>query len=149
MANGQISGVLYAALDLTWLKRYVLENQLPLESVVTVVDRNGIVLSRFPDSERWTGHALNDFSIREALAKQTDGGLVVAKGVDGQQRQYTFLPIELDGMPGVEFYAIIGLSEEIITAHVYRVLVVRLIFLELGTLVLLGLALQFCRRVKL
>lgn len=146
-ADGRVRAVLFAGLDLTWLRRLVLENQLPLESAVSVVDKNGTVLTRFPDPDRWTGHTLTDPVIRDALAKES-GGTIAATGIDGRRRVYTFLPVQLNGESDPPFYVIIGSPEEIITAKVNKTLAQRLTFLEFGSIILLGLAIFTYQRAR-
>lgn len=49
--------VVFAALDLKWLNRYIFEiqTQLPDGSTVTQIDENAVVLARQPNAEQWLG----------------------------------------------------------------------------------------------
>jgi len=51
---GQARGVLFVALDLSWLKRQLAETRLPAGSTLLVVDSRGTVLARYPDEGGWT-----------------------------------------------------------------------------------------------
>lgn len=71
--SGQVKGVLWAALDLTWLNWLCAESSLPPGAVLTVVDRRGLVLVRWPDGERWIGREAPDVPLEEALAAGEEG----------------------------------------------------------------------------
>lgn len=148
-ADGRVRAVVFAGVDLTWLQRLILENQLPLESAVSVVDKNGTVLTHFPDPDRWTGHTLTDSAIRDAFTQEPSersGGTVIANGIDGARRVYTFLPVQLNGESEPPFFITIGSPEETITAQVNKTLAERLTFLEFGSIILLGITLFTSRR---
>jgi len=49
--SGELRAVLYAALDLAWLKNMLTNSTLPLGSSLTVVDRRGVTLVHYPDPE--------------------------------------------------------------------------------------------------
>ncbi len=52
---GTTSGVAYVALNLKWLGEQLEHVELPLNSVVSLSDRNGIVLASYPDNSRLIG----------------------------------------------------------------------------------------------
>lgn len=57
--GGELRAVLYAALDLAWLKSMLTNSTLPAGSSLTVVDRHGVTLVRHPDpEEKYLGDVL-------------------------------------------------------------------------------------------
>jgi len=57
--SGELQAVLYAALDLAWLKNMLTNSTLPPGSSLTVVDRTGVTLVRYPDPEgKYVGQVL-------------------------------------------------------------------------------------------
>jgi len=50
-AAGQLQAVVYAGLDLTWLRTMLTNSTLPKGSSLTVIDQNRITLVRYPDPE--------------------------------------------------------------------------------------------------
>jgi signal transduction histidine kinase len=48
-AGGQVRAIVYAALDLTWLRTMLTNSTLPEGSSLTVIDANRITLVRYPD----------------------------------------------------------------------------------------------------
>src|SRR3972149_1740884 len=66
--------VIFAALDLGWLNSLAAQAQLPEGSTLTVIDRNGTILIRYPDPARWVGEAVPEAPITEAtLARHAEG----------------------------------------------------------------------------
>src|SRR3989304_4038636 len=52
---GHFPAVVFAALDLAWLNELASQAGLPPGSMLTVIDRNGAILSRYPDDGKWVG----------------------------------------------------------------------------------------------
>ncbi|MDA8384437.1 MAG: EAL domain-containing protein [Betaproteobacteria bacterium] len=66
--------------------------RLPAGSVVTIVDSQGTVVARWPEAGRWIGrHEANADIVRHVLSKAS--GTTWARGVDGQEKFYSFLPL--------------------------------------------------------
>jgi signal transduction histidine kinase len=53
-----LQGVVFADLDLGWLNSLVADANLPKESAVTVIDREGKILMRYPEPEKYIDQAL-------------------------------------------------------------------------------------------
>jgi len=90
-AEQQVQSVVYAALNLGWLKQFLPLSELPPGSAVTVIDRHGVILARGPDPEgRWTGVNLEkDVPIaRQFIASGQGETVKEGRGVDGVQRIY-------------------------------------------------------------
>ncbi len=89
---GQTVGVLVAGLNLHWLRDHLSERELPEDGVLTLVDRNGVVLARLPDAgESWVGRQLPEahrpyiFGDRTTSAELTD--------LQGVERVFAYVPI--------------------------------------------------------
>lgn len=76
-------------LTLIQLPQLFQPDALPPHTVLTIVDRNGIVLARSNDPERWLGRNARGTEVMESVLRQ-DEGRTEAKGLDGVQRQYGF-----------------------------------------------------------
>ena len=90
---GQITAVVFAGLDLSWLNRLLAESRLPEHSTITVVDGAGQVLARYPESEQWVGKFFPDASFVRAAIYQQGEGTVEGAGLDGTPRLFAFTPI--------------------------------------------------------
>ena len=91
--DGNLRAVVYAGLDLTWLKKRVESYALPEGSIVTVVDRQINILactSSAPGNH--VGLSLANLKVfQEILAKGQ--GTMAGMGRDGQPKLYGFAPI--------------------------------------------------------
>ncbi len=91
-ATARLQGIVATALDLAWLNRLAAEAKLPPGSVLTVMDRNGSILARHPDPEKWVGQSFRNAPILEAVLSQREG-TARAVGMDGILRLYAFAPL--------------------------------------------------------
>jgi PAS domain S-box-containing protein len=118
--SGGVEGVIYAALDLTWLTQLAAGARLPDGSSLSVLDSQGIILARFPNPEKWAGKPVPDAPLFQLLQRgnQTTQELV---GVDGVNRLYAFTI--LSGKPQAgRIYVVVGIPKEIAFAQVNRTL---------------------------
>jgi diguanylate cyclase len=90
---GQVVGVVYAGLDLSWLSRLLAEARLPENSTITVVDPAGQVLARYPDPDRWVGRYFQEAPFVAAGISQQEQGTIEGPGLDGTPRLYAFTPL--------------------------------------------------------
>ena len=107
--SGELLAVLYVALDLTWLNQLIARADLPEGSTLGLIDRNGTVLLRYPDSTRqYAGQSLtNNRAIRHLLKKNVES-TGQASGLDGVARLYGYTP--LSRSEGVaESWVVIGI----------------------------------------
>jgi PAS domain S-box-containing protein len=136
---GQVEAVIFASLDLTWLNQLAAEAQLPEGSALTVIDRNGTILVRYPDPEVWVGKSLPEAPIIEAVMARRGEGTVEALGVDDIPRLFAFTP--LSGIPaGEDVYVSVGIPTAVAFAGTNRALARNLLGLGLVTVLVLAAA---------
>jgi PAS domain S-box-containing protein len=121
----QVQGVVAAGLDLTHLSLFGSATQLPPDSTVTLIDRDGTVVARYPDSERWVGRSMPEVPIvREVLTRRAEG-TAQAIGVDGKERLFAFVPLQAvadQGQSGdADLYIVVGIPTQVAFADVNRV----------------------------
>jgi PAS domain S-box-containing protein len=116
---GRVKAIVFAALDLAWLNQLVAAAELPAGSVLTVVDRHGTILSRFPNPEEWIGKSVTETpQFAPALAEQREG-TTVAPGIDGVPRLYGFTPVsKIDGVAPA--YVLVGIPVATVYADAER-----------------------------
>jgi len=87
MRNGSVVGVVSSSLRLAELP-IVLDpkGMLPRDSVITVFDQRGVVLSRSLDAERWIGQSVASQTAIMNDIKQGEGTAETARSFDGVQR---------------------------------------------------------------
>ena len=119
---GRVRSVLYAALDLTWLKSIASEAQLPPGSAVTLIDRDGTVLARYPDDGKWAGENLAQAPLLRQMLASSSPATAEGKGPDGVQRLYAFGPLRGLGQSG-NLILSIGIPSAVAFAEVDRITV--------------------------
>lgn len=95
-ASGKRVGLVAATIQLVRLADLQLSQGLPPGGSVTVVDEHDIVLSRFPDPNRWIGQP-TPRSV-QAIRKESPHGVVVVPGADGVTRVYATVPVGVHGL---------------------------------------------------
>lgn len=107
-ADGDVLGVAYVALGLDWFTKLAASLQLPAGSAVTVLDRNSVVLSHYPDDGgRWVGRSAAGTEVLMRLAATFSPGPIEARGLDGVRRLYVAPALETEGG---ELRLLVGLS---------------------------------------
>jgi len=91
-ASGQIKAVVFAGLDLDWLNALVAKTELPAGATLTVIDRKGTVLARFPHPKKWVGKSMPNTPLKQTILSRTKG-TAEATGMDGVVRLYGFSPL--------------------------------------------------------
>lgn len=92
---GGLTGVVLAGLDLAWLNELAAQAELPPGSILNVVDRNGTILVRYPDSPNLVGKAFPETALMQAILAQEEG-TIETEGFDGINRIYAFTALETD-----------------------------------------------------
>ena len=82
--SGRRKGILLASIDLSWFADSLKQPGLPRGGVLTVADRDGLVLARDPDNDAWIGHRLSPESIAMRLGA-VDARPVNWVGLDGRE----------------------------------------------------------------
>ncbi|MGD8738921.1 MAG: histidine kinase [Desulfobacterales bacterium] len=128
------AAVVFAALDLKWLSRYIfkIESQLPEGFTITQIDKNAAVLARQPDAEQWVGRSMiHHVAIREILSQKT--GVIEAR--DDRDRSYIYAFAQLQSSYRKDqVYMILGIPSQLAFADSNRVLRRNLILLGIVSL---------------
>lgn len=131
---GKVKAVVFVALDLTWLNQLPSKVQLPPGSTLTVIDHNGMILTRHPEPEKWLGKTLRA-SMAKIILSQGEG-MTEAIGIDGTPRLYAFTPFG-DKATAENLYLSIGIPTSVAFTKVDQILRRNLTFL--GFVALLAL----------
>lgn len=91
-AAGVAGRIGFAVLNLDWLGEFAAHSEFPASGTITVTDRNGVTLTRFPNPEKWVGKSTGDLA-PEARKNLPREGLVEGPGVDGVLRIYAFATV--------------------------------------------------------
>ncbi len=89
---GQIRAVVFAALDLTWLNQLAAAAQLPPGTILIAIDRQGMILARYPDPENWVGKVMPESRLVQTILAQREG-IAEIPGADSVLRVFAFIPV--------------------------------------------------------
>lgn len=137
-----VEAVVATGLDLTRLSLFVSALELPSGSTLTLIDRDGTVLARHPDSGDWLGQAMPETPIVRTVLESDGEGTAQAKGVDGESRLFAFMPLQGTSENGSaedgDLYLVAGIPASAAFAEVNGIFVRHLI--GLGLVAALALA---------
>lgn len=145
-AVGNVQRVIFASLRSERLTEAARQVPLPPSSVVTILDRTGTILSRFPDEGEWVGKTVPDMSLVQNVLRVQEG-TVTSLGLDGVKRAYALSSIHDDTAAAI--FVAVGVPTEVLFANANRVLIRNLIVLTGSILVALCIASIFAERVFL
>jgi hypothetical protein len=104
---GEVVGVIYAGVNAIWLNTAINQWQLPKDVLVSISDRNGIVVARNP-GEKWVGHPVTEKILRLLGAKAV--GTIEERGLDGVVRLLGYVPPDVEPSRGL--MVLVGLDRD-------------------------------------
>jgi signal transduction histidine kinase len=118
---GNVRAVVIAPLDLAWLSELANQAGLPPGSMLTVIDRNGTILSRYPDEGKWIGKLMPEPLVLNAILTQKGNGTIDAPGMDGIPRLFSFAPFG-GAAQSANAYVSVGIPAAVAFAGVNQIL---------------------------
>ncbi|WP_243367845.1 sensor histidine kinase [Microvirga solisilvae] len=91
--DGQVVGVMAAALDLMWLNNSLKERVIPSGGSLTIADRNGTIISREPFPDQFISTKIPDAF--DKYLRAAEAGSFRARSQDGTMRVYGYIPMTL------------------------------------------------------
>ncbi|GAA6624052.1 ATP-binding protein [Scytonema sp. NUACC26] len=131
---GKVKAVVFAAVDLPWINKLAVEAELPKGSVLTVSDRNGTVLVRYPNPQNFVGLPSEHKTI-ELVLKQKEG-TTEARGLDGIERLYAFTSVKSTSA-SPDIFIRIGIPKAVAFAEADRLLALNVVSLAAVTILAL------------
>ena len=114
--NGMLLGVLMASFDLNYFGQIFADAHLPAGSVFTLTDADGMRLTRFPETEKYTW--VPDLPQMVAHMSGTeDDGTFFDTGVDGVRRLYSFKRLHFAETPLEHLMIRLGQPEDLALAE--------------------------------
>lgn len=87
--DGKVEGAIVAGLNVEWLGQRLKQRGVPRGGTVLIADRNGVVVSREPEPEKFVGKKLDDSLGRIRAAAPGTEDII---GIDGVQRIIGYIP---------------------------------------------------------
>jgi PAS domain S-box-containing protein len=145
--DDRLKAVVFATLDLMWLQEAISKANLDPGASFTIIDDNGTVLARNPDSQRWVGRQVKEGPIVNIVANGIKDGTIESTGMDGSRRLYTFTRLKQNTDFGIYLY--VGIPESIAFAEVNQGLHRNLFILGILILLIGGATWWFGERLIL
>lgn len=117
---GNLVRLISTSIDLAWLDQALAQQHLPDGSVLDILDRNGVVLARYPDPAKWSGQSIAGTDLYKAIQQTQMDGTVESGGLDGVQRLFGFTSIPSDlGLDGAVSISV-GVPLDMAYAPIYE-----------------------------
>jgi signal transduction histidine kinase/DNA-binding response OmpR family regulator/HAMP domain-containing protein len=110
----EIQAIINAALDVRWLNDRLAEAIPPEGTTVSLLDRQGAIVARYPDPDRWVGRSLPDAQIIRTVLAQGEG-TVDLPDLDGVARLFAFKPLIGTG-PQSSLAIVVGIAKAMVYA---------------------------------
>jgi signal transduction histidine kinase/ActR/RegA family two-component response regulator len=115
-ANNEVVAVIFAALDLSELDKFISGVNLPAGSMLVTADTEGTIISRRPHPEQWFGVKVTP-KLMEAMTRDLRHPQLVV-GPDGVERLHAFARV---GTPDISDYTVtIGMPSDQIVGPAWR-----------------------------
>lgn len=127
-SNNETVGIVISSLDLSWVNEFILSSSLNKEIIFQLLDKNGVILARSEDPEKWIGSAFPDSTL---VGKVLDGEDTTSDlmGVDNIRRLYVFK--RLEGVEKLPAIVAVGIPYNLIFKEADNALIFSLISLFL------------------
>jgi two-component sensor histidine kinase len=91
-AQGATTGLVALSVDLDWLQGLLTQRQFEAGSAITIADRHGVILARYPDPQRFVGTAIPDQY--QYLVNAAAPGTIELTSQDGTRRVLAYFPVD-------------------------------------------------------
>ena len=135
-ANDRPVGILVAAFDLSYFGRLFYDTRLPEQSVFTLTDANGMRLTRFPETEKYTWVADLPQMVQRMSGREEEGTFLET-GVDGVNRLYSFKRLHFQGAAFPYLMIRLGIPVDQALSESRSVIVRNVVLLVLATILAL------------
>jgi signal transduction histidine kinase/PAS domain-containing protein len=88
--DGQVAGAIITAISLKWLATSIVQMEIPAGASLSITDRNGIYLARYPDNDRFVGRKMP----RDQYLNVDRPGTTTALDLDGVERIVGYAPLQ-------------------------------------------------------
>lgn len=118
-AQGQVKGVVFAALNLDFLNQLSSRLNLPKGADFTIADRRGTIVVRYPQMGKWVGRPYQELPEGRTILERRSG-VAELRDADGTMRQYVFSPLT-EAEAGMEAEVSVGVPSSVAFARVNEV----------------------------
>lgn len=138
--KGNIVGVVGTSIDLDWLQELIAKRELPPGASVTIADKNGVILARYPSPEKFIGTQIPQ-AFRHLINAKAPGTIELTSQ-DGTRRILAYIPASIDPQG---LYVSTGVSVDDTFASIRRATFLSVLASVLTALLALLLSMQISR----
>ena len=91
--QGRIKGATFAALSLRWLWNLIIQNNLPQETSLRIIDSTGHILAHYPFLGKYNGESIAGTPLYQHLQRNRAKGSAVISDKDNIRRFYAYSPL--------------------------------------------------------
>lgn len=135
-----IVGVVGTSIDLDWLQELIAKRELPPGASVTIADKNGVILARYPSPEKFIGTQIPQAF--RYLVNANAPGTIELTSQDGTRRILAYIPASIDPQG---LYVSTGVSVDDTFASIRRATFLSVLASVLTALLALLLSMQISR----
>ena len=106
--RGGVTGIVVASLGLATFQDLISAVPRTDDALLTVADRDGVVLARSRDFEGWVGRALRSYTVRE---ERLGEGVAITRADDAEGTPTTFARVDV---PGVDWQVFTGVPDDVV-----------------------------------
>ena len=133
--QGNVKRVIFADLDLEWMKSLFDQVSFPAGSVLEIIDKNGLILYRNIDTESWVGKEIPDSQVLQQILR-SNAGTAEAIGPDGINRVYAFT--SLSGVSN-EVFLVVGIPYSFVKTQTWQLTLPYIALILLSFLITLAI----------
>lgn len=130
--DGQLGGVVIAALSLDWLAHYLAQKGTPPGAALAIRDRNGTYLARYPHNDQFVGRK----TPADQYLRSDRSGTTTARDIDGVERIVGYTALQAESG---EIFVTFGLDKALAFSQIQRRTRLGILLIVLGTSVVLAL----------
>ncbi len=135
LSGDKVESIVMAAINLDWLNAEISRRGTARGSTIVITDRDGVIVSRSPEPEKYVGTKIIDRNL--PLVKADKAGVAEIVGPDGAQRIAGYIPARLTRFG---FYVSAGTSRSEAFKPIDRALYASILLFTLGSAIALVLA---------
>jgi signal transduction histidine kinase len=132
--DGRVQGVTTATFDLSKLNELAAKSRLPKAATLTLVQNEGTVLYRYPETHAWVGEIWPETARFKTFLAQGSEGTFESVGTDTVGRLHAFTPL---GTDSAAVYVSVAIPTALAYANVNRILIRNLATLALASMLAL------------
>ena len=136
--HGDLTGVVFAVVRLTWFSEMVKESGIATGYTVTFLDQNFTVLARYPRDD-WEGKNISAHPLGASIRRSNSEGTAEIPGLDGESTFFAYAPLR-GFRGGSPVYVAIGAPSRELYAGAQIALIRNLISLLVVIVVLIAVA---------